>query len=196
LLGWPAEQRPELVAAAAAGGGLAGELAARYPTDVGVLVALLLNRVRLAPGEGIWMPAGNLHAYLRGTGVEIMAASDNVLRGGLTPKPVDVPELLRVLRFEVLADPVVPAVPVAPGVVTWPVPVPDFALYRAEVDGAEVAVPAGGPRIALCLAGEVRVDDGVAGVRLAAGRAAIGAAGAKPVSVSGRGVVFVATTGL
>ena len=61
------------------------------------------------------MPAGNLHAYLRGAGVEIMAASDNVLRGGLTPKHVDVAELLRVLRFEVLADPVRAARPVAPG---------------------------------------------------------------------------------
>ena len=71
-----------------------------------MLVALLLNHVRLAPGEAIWMPAGNLHAYLRGAGVEIMAASDNVLRGGLTPKRVDVDELLRVLRFEVLDDPV------------------------------------------------------------------------------------------
>ena len=78
----------------------------RYPGDPGVLVALLLNHVRLAPGEAIWMPAGNLHAYLRGAGVEIMAASDNVLRGGLTPKRVDVPELLRVLRFEVLDEPV------------------------------------------------------------------------------------------
>ena len=74
-----------------------------------MLVALLLNHVRLAPGEAIWMPAGNLHAYLRGAGVEIMAASDNVLRGGLTPKRVDVDELLRVLRFEVLDDPVLPA---------------------------------------------------------------------------------------
>nr|BFE76389.1 hypothetical protein GCM10020092_096900 [Actinoplanes digitatis] len=95
-----------------------------------MLVALLLNHVRLAPGEAIWMPAGNLHAYLRGTGIEIMAASDNVLRGGLTPKRVDVEELLRVLRFEVLDDPILPATEVAPGVRTWQVPVREFALYR------------------------------------------------------------------
>jgi mannose-6-phosphate isomerase len=196
LLLWPAAERPVLVAAAATRGGLAADLAGRYPTDVGVLVALLLNRVRLAPGEAIWMPAGNLHAYLRGSGIEIMAASDNVLRGGLTPKPVDVPELLRVLRFEVLADPVVRPVRVAHGLVTWPVPVPDFALYRAQVDGPAVAVPATGPRIALCLAGTVRVDDGVAEVRLAAGQAAIGPAGTEAVSVSGHGELYLATTGL
>jgi mannose-6-phosphate isomerase len=75
------------------------ELGERYPGDAGVLAALLLNRVTLGPGEAIFLPAGNLHAYLRGIGLEIMANSDNVLRGGLTPKHVDVPELLRVLDF-------------------------------------------------------------------------------------------------
>src|SRR6201999_3884389 len=75
------------------------ELGERYPGDAGVLAALLLNRISLAPGETIFLTAGNLHAYLRGVGVEIMANSDNVLRGGLTPKHVDVPELLRVLDF-------------------------------------------------------------------------------------------------
>ena len=75
------------------------ELGERYPGDAGVLAALLLNRITLAPGEGIYLSAGNLHAYLRGVGLEVMANSDNVLRGGLTPKHVDVPELLRVLNF-------------------------------------------------------------------------------------------------
>ncbi len=76
-----------------------GEL---YPGDVGVVSTLLLNLVRLEPGEAVYLPAGNLHAYLGGTGVEIMASSDNVLRGGLTPKHVNVPELLRVLDFRPL----------------------------------------------------------------------------------------------
>lgn len=75
------------------------ELGERYPGDSGVLAALLLNRISLAPGEAIYLPAGNLHTYLRGFAVEVMANSDNVLRGGLTPKHVDVPELLRVLDF-------------------------------------------------------------------------------------------------
>ena len=75
------------------------ELGERYPGDAGVLAALLLNRITLAPGEAIFVAAGNLHTYLRGFAVEVMANSDNVLRGGLTPKHVDVPELLRVLDF-------------------------------------------------------------------------------------------------
>jgi mannose-6-phosphate isomerase len=172
---------------------LAVALGDRYPGDIGVVVALLLNRVRLAPGEAVWMPAGNLHAYLHGTGVEVMAASDNVLRGGLTPKYVDVPELLRVLRFEVLADPVVRPVSVAPGLVTWPVPVDDFALHRAVSAGGTITLPGNGPRIVLCLRGEVHVDDGAGAVTLTGGRAAFGAAG-RTATLSGTGEAYQATS--
>ncbi|GII23555.1 mannose-6-phosphate isomerase, class I [Planosporangium mesophilum] len=171
---------------------LATALGQRYRDDLGVVVALLLNHVTLQPGEAVWMPAGNLHAYLRGTGVEIMAASDNVLRGGLTPKHVDVPELLRVLRFEVLADPVVRPREVAPGLVTWPAPVDDFALYRALPDGSAITLPGDGPRIVFCLRGEVRVDDGAGEVVLAGGQAAFGRAG-RAATVAGSGEVYQAT---
>ncbi|MFG2169034.1 mannose-6-phosphate isomerase, class I [Micromonospora chersina] len=204
LLSWPEAERAGLVAdvlaadAAGPDAELARALAVDYPADPGVVVALLLHHVWLAPGEAIWMPAGNLHAYLRGTGVEIMAASDNVLRGGLTPKRVDVDELLRVLRFEVLDEPVVRPEQVAPGVVTWLVPVDDFALHRVEVTpGGPVArldVP--GPRVVLCRAGEVTVADGVGTVTLAAGQAAIGTAAGGPLVLGGAGVAFVATSGL
>ncbi|MET8834346.1 mannose-6-phosphate isomerase, class I [Micromonospora sp. NPDC004540] len=204
LLSWPAAERAGLVAdvlAAKVAGPdaeLARALAVDYPADPGVVVALLLHHVRLAPGEAIWMPAGNLHAYLRGTGVEIMAASDNVLRGGLTPKRVDVDELLRVLRFEVLDEPVVRPDPVAPGVVTWPVPVEDFALHRVEVtaDGPPARLALPGPRVVLCRAGELTVDDGVGTVTLAAGQAAIGTAAGGELVLGGDGEGFVATSGL
>jgi mannose-6-phosphate isomerase len=174
---------------------LIGELAAGYPSDPGVVLALMLNRVRLAPGEAVWMPAGNMHMYMRGVGVEIMAASDNVLRGGLTRKHVNVPELLRVLRFEVLADPVAHPVDLAPGLCTWPVPVPDFALHRAIVAGTSVDLPGTGPRVVLCLAGEVTVDDGVAPVTLTAGTAAIARAGTKSLTVTGTGEAYQAGVG-
>jgi mannose-6-phosphate isomerase len=191
LLGLPRDR-----VVAISGGGLTGRLAAAYPGDPGALVALLLNHVTLQPGEAIWMPAGNLHAYLRGVGVEIMAASDNVLRGGLTPKRVDVAELLRVLRFTVLESPVVPAVPVAPGVVTWPVPVPDFALHRVALGGsAPVPLSPPGPRVVLCTAGKVFADDGQGAVTLAPGQAAIGRAGGGPVVLTGEGEAFVASLG-
>lgn len=76
-------------------------LARHYPADIGVLAPALLNLVRMDPGQALFMPAGILHTYLDGVGVEIMANSDNVVRGGLTPKHVDVDELLEVLRFDV-----------------------------------------------------------------------------------------------
>ncbi|MBO4207563.1 mannose-6-phosphate isomerase, class I [Micromonospora echinofusca] len=207
LLEWPVTDRTALLDAVLAArpapgyapdAALARDLAGRYPGDPGVLVALLLNHVRLAEGEAIWMPAGNLHAYLHGAGVEIMASSDNVLRGGLTPKQVDVPELLRVLRFEVLDDPVVRAVPVAPGVVTWPVPVEDFALHRvtpADVpEPVRLALP--GPRVVFCRAGKLVLDDGAGAVTLGPGQSAVGAAVPGALTVAGDGEAYVATAGL
>lgn len=71
-----------------------------YPADIGVLSPLYLNLIRLSPGEAMFLPAGQLHAYLDGLGMELMANSDNVLRGGLTPKHMDVPELIKCLSFE------------------------------------------------------------------------------------------------
>lgn len=206
LLTWPEEERADLVAAATAADPppeyasaveLMRRLAAEHPNDPGVLVALLLNHVVLEPGEAIWMPAGNLHAYLRGAGIEIMAASDNVLRGGLTAKRVDVPELLRVLRYEVLAEPVLSSVSVAPGVQTWRVPVDDFALHRVCPGPSvpQVRLTLLGPRLVFCLRGEITVDDGQGEVKLPAGCAAVGRARSEPLLVSGEGEAYVASVG-
>ncbi|WP_026211773.1 mannose-6-phosphate isomerase, class I [Longispora albida] len=165
---------------------LAADLAKRYPGDRGMLVALLLNHVTLARGEAIFMPAGNLHCYLRGVGVEILAASDNTLRGGLTPKRVDVPELLEVLNYEPLLDPMVRPVTLAPGVRAWELPVREFALSHAQVDGTDVQLPGSGPRILLCVAGEVTAG----GLLLRSGEAAFAPAGTGPVTVTGQGELF------
>jgi mannose-6-phosphate isomerase len=198
LLATPPDERAGLVAevvAASDAPALVVELARAYPADVGVLLALLLNRVRLRPDEAVFMPAGNLHAYLRGVGVEVMAASDNVLRGGLTPKRVDVPELLKVLRFEVLCEPILRPSELGPGLVTWRVPVDDFVLHRARVGGDTPAVtlPGSGPRVALCLRGSVRVDDGVSPVVLSSGQAAFAPAGRRELAASGEGELFQAS---
>ena len=201
LLSWPEDQRHELVGAVAKGARLlpgadaevVEGLATKYPQDMGVLVSLLLNQVTLQPGEAIWMPAGNLHAYLRGAGVEIMAASDNVLRGGLTPKRVDVAELLRVLRFEVLDSPLFPAVEAGPGRVVWPVPVADFALCRVTVSGEPVALTVAGPRVLLCLSGAVTAVDDTGEVALAGGRAAFSAAADGDLILTGHGELYLAT---
>jgi mannose-6-phosphate isomerase len=130
-------------------------LSERYPGDAGVLAALLLNRVTLAPGEALYLAAGNLHAYLEGAGIELMANSDNVLRGGLTPKHVDVPELLRVLDFSAGPPPVLTGRPDGAWV-RYDTPAEEFLLRRLDAgapDPLGVAVPDGGPRILLCTAG-------------------------------------------
>ncbi|NUT32778.1 MAG: mannose-6-phosphate isomerase, class I [Hamadaea sp.] len=201
LLTWPEADREGLIADAldAAAGrpayDLLRQLAAHYPDDVGVLVALLLNHVVLRPGEGIWMPAGNLHAYLRGAGVEVMAASDNVLRGGLTPKHVDVPELLRVLVFDPLLDPVVKPETVSRAdngwVDTWRVPVDDFSMLRVTISHGVIGFQPPGPRVVLCTKGRVRVWDEEGSVELTPGRAAFGAAGAGQLGLTGAGEVFL-----
>jgi mannose-6-phosphate isomerase len=163
------------------------ELAADdFPGDAGVVLAVLLNYVRLEPGEAIFLGAGNVHAYLRGTGVEIMANSDNVLRCGLTGKHIDVDELLSVTEFAPLAQPRWPALR---GV--FEVPVPDFRLVTFDVEAdAAVALDDDGPTIVLCTAGSVRVGQ----VRVDAGHAAFVPA-AYATNISGVGTVFVAGVG-
>jgi mannose-6-phosphate isomerase len=136
------------------------ELGESYPGDAGVLAALLLNRLVLAPGEAIFLPAGNLHTYLRGTGVEVLANSDNVLRGGLTPKHVDVPELLRVLDFS-CGDMAVTTGEPSGARHVYRTSAPEFELSRLEwTDGADdpVTLPGGTPRIVVAIDGTLTVS--------------------------------------
>jgi mannose-6-phosphate isomerase len=141
------------------------ELGEAYPGDAGVLAAVLLNRIVLHPGEAIYLPAGNPHAYLRGTGIEILANSDNVLRCGLTPKHVDVPELLRVLDFSYGRMPVQTGDEVAPHDFVYRTPAAEFELSRLQwaSDAAPVRIDHSGPQVLICIDGAVtlRRDDGV-----------------------------------
>ncbi|MBX6752059.1 MAG: mannose-6-phosphate isomerase, class I [Micromonosporaceae bacterium] len=197
LLEWPPEERAALVdGVVAAGEPLAVRLAQQYPNDVGVVVALLLNHVRLRPGEAIFMPAGNVHAYLGGAGVEIMGASDNVLRAGLTAKHVDPVELMRIVRYEVLADPTFPGTPLGPGLTSWAPPVSEFRLVRAVPEPADaLTLPGGGPRIVTCVRGRARLRSGSSERELPAGRAVFVAAAEPPVEVSGETEVYQASPG-
>ncbi|RFD25904.1 mannose-6-phosphate isomerase, class I [Mycobacterium uberis] len=142
------------------------ELGERYPGDAGVLASLLLNRITLAPGEAIFLPAGNLHAYLRGVGVEVMANSDNVLRGGLTPKYVDVPELLRVLDFTPTPEAALrPPTRCEGFAVVYETPTDEFEVALLALDGDYLGheVDASrhdvlqGPQILLCIEGATTV---------------------------------------
>lgn len=156
--------------------GAAGTVAyldAFHPGDAGIGVALLLNRVDLRPGEALYLGAGNIHAYLRGLGIEVMAASDNVLRGGLTVKHVDVAELERIARFRVLrAHRVAPRTEGTPRArVDWyEPPAPEFRLAHVRLAaGASWCAPPGGPVAVLVVDGRVEASGGW-GRRLALGR--------------------------
>ncbi|MGX1738469.1 mannose-6-phosphate isomerase, class I [Corynebacterium flavescens] len=139
----------------------------QYPGDIGVLGALLLNHVQLQPGEAAYLNAGELHAYVSGLGVEIMANSDNVLRGGLTPKFVDVPELVKVLTYKAAKDPRVEQVDKSAqanvhGAAVWsyPVPIEEFIIDRVELKGTDsVDLDFDGPAIVLCTGGEAQARD-------------------------------------
>jgi len=116
-------------------------------------VALLLNHVILQPGEAIFLDAGNLHAYLLGTGVEVMASSDNVVRGGLTTKHIDVDELIAVVDFSPLDDPVVRPTLIAPGTWMYETPGTPFRLSRCELDEPTTHT-ATSRELLLCIAGD------------------------------------------
>ncbi|MER5595759.1 mannose-6-phosphate isomerase, class I [Streptomyces sp. NPDC002265] len=165
-------------------------LAHHYPGDPGVIAALLLNHVRLQPGEALFLGAGVPHAYFGGLGVEIMANSDNVLRCGLTPKHVDVPELLRVVRFEA-ADPGVLRPEASPdGEEVYETPIDEFRLSRYVLaDGGPARdLTRTTPQILLCTAGTVRAGEH----ELHPGQSVFVPAGEK-AEVSGVGTVFRAT---
>ena len=178
-------------------------LATEYPGDPGIVLALLLNRVSLRRGEVIYLPPGNIHAYLSGLGVELMAASDNVLRGGLTPKHIDIEELLAVLDFTPVSAPYLAPVVDAPGVSRYRPGVPDFELVHIAADAdAVTATPVPmrqitltGPAIAICTAGGFLVAGGLSSRPLKRGQSVYITPEEGTLTFAGTGEVFLATTG-
>ncbi|MFF2960301.1 mannose-6-phosphate isomerase, class I [Streptomyces sp. NPDC057963] len=165
-------------------------IAHHFPGDPGVIAAMLLNHVELQPGEALFLGAGVPHAYLDGLGVEIMANSDNVLRCGLTPKHIDVPELLRIVRFEA-TDPGVLRPEASPsGEELYETPVDEFRLSRFDLSpgAAPVDVTRGTPQILLCTAGTPKAGP----LGLTPGESVFVPAGER-VEVSGTGALFRAT---
>ncbi|MEV4558772.1 mannose-6-phosphate isomerase, class I [Kitasatospora sp. NPDC049285] len=180
-------------------GALAGYAfaAAEHPGDTGLLAALLLNHIVLQPGEALYLGAGVPHAYLRGTGVEIMANSDNVLRCGLTPKHVDVPELLKVVDFHATRPEVLRPEPAADGERHYPVPIDEFRISRYDLTADRpVHLPGDAPQILLCTAGTVHLADGTQELTLSPGQSAYLAGNGVATTATGPGTVFRATVTL
>lgn len=205
LLGAAARDEIEQIVAAAAATtstdfaaelALTASLASAYPADPGIVVALLMNLVELRRGEAIFVPAGVLHAYVAGLGVEIMAASDNVLRGGLTPKHIDVDELLALVDFTPAAPPRLAPTLAGTGAEVFDAGIDDFALGHLASGEATARLDLRGVSIALGVAGEAHVT-GASGavVTLKPGQAALVTADESPLAVRGDGEVFVAMPG-
>ncbi|QAB16839.1 mannose-6-phosphate isomerase, class I [Leucobacter muris] len=191
------------------------DLVGSHPGDPGVLVSLLLHLVRLDPGDAVYLRARQLHAYLSGIAVEVMASSDNVLRAGLTPKHIDIAELCRIVDTGEIAEPRFPGERVARGLVAWRPDVPDFALLRARLcdpeQSASGAAPADSapsvdvsakcPLVLMVTSGRVRVErraegeHGLAEVASARRGQSLYVSAGDPIRLTGHGEVFLATTG-
>ncbi len=132
-----------------------------YPGDIGVLSPLLLNFLQLLPGEAVYIPAGELHSYLYGTGIELMANSDNVLRGGLTPKHVDVEELLEIISFKAGSSAITVPVPGKTCEKVYPAPANEFLLSEITVKASD-SFTSGKRRsaeIVICIKGNAKIKD-------------------------------------
>lgn len=185
-----AEQCPSLV-------DLVSHLAFHHGTDRGIATALLLNHMVLSQGEAVFVPAGMPHAYLAGLGVEVMLASDNVLRGGLTPKHIDVTELSEVLVFEPTSPVVTKTKTLAVGFERFDLPTPEFEFYRAQVGSNNMLVDLNlpGDAIVLCTQGAVAVSSSKDEREVInAGEAAFISGDARTFSLAGNGTAFIAVT--
>ncbi len=175
------------------------ELDAVFPADPGILAALLLNKLLLQPGEALFVPAGMMHAHLRGTGVEIMANSDNVIRGGLTSKHIDVSELVTVVDFNAWLPEILHPRQTRTGVFKYQTPCSEFEAWRMQVDASTgpVRVPGrGSARILLATAGTCVLDDGHVRLELPHGQAAFLSADERDVYASGDAELYGTSSGI
>lgn len=140
------------------------------------------------------MPAGGLHAYLQGTGIELLANSDNVLRAGLTAKHIDVNELLA-LTDPAAQVPVVAAHEIAPGVAAYDTPAPEFGLFTASLTDREATLPGSGPRLVLATEGTAILRTRGETVKAGRGESVFVSSSDGPVVATGPAVIFVAAPG-
>ncbi len=169
-------------------------LAVEYPGDPGIVLSLLLNRVSLAAGEALYLPAGNIHAYLGGLGIELMSASDNVLRGGLTPKYIDVPELLSVLDFTPVEAPYLHSTSPSEGVAAFRPDGVDFELIRIDGMFLDSTFTLTGPGIVICLGGNVSISGAESSTAVTRGESVYITPGEAGLRFTGSGTLFLAST--
>ena len=163
-------------------------ISASYPDDSGLFSPLLLNVVKLNPGEAMFLFAETPHAYLNGVALEVMANSDNVLRAGLTPKYIDIPELVANVKFVAKPAAELLTQPVKNGAeLDFPIPVDDFAFSLHDLSADETAIAQESAAILFCVEGEATLHKDSERLVLKPGESAFVAANESPVRVSGTG---------
>ena len=196
VVGWLLSDSADVSALLVELGGFAGKddtlsrLHRHYPGDPGIAVGLMMHRLTLLPGEAAFLDAGQLHAYLDGFAIELMAPSDNVLRGGLTPKHVDVEALMTVAEFEPVEAPVLePQLSPGGGVTYQP---PGHRMSLSLLEGTEVSAekPLEGPVVVVVTEGEWSVADGVDTLSLTKGEACVVVSPGSTLRLSGSGQIW------
>lgn len=134
------------------------DLSSRYPGDVGALSPLFLNVLELQPRQAIYLPAGELHAYLSGIGIELMANSDNVLRGGLTQKHIDVPELQKTLTFSDGIIDIVEGISTDGCKFIYPTPAKEFLMARIDLRGQYRSEVDRNIEVGICISGSCTIE--------------------------------------
>ncbi|MGE9552069.1 mannose-6-phosphate isomerase [Erwinia amylovora] len=161
-----------------------------YPEDSGLFSPLLLNVIELQPGEAMFLFAETPHAYLKGVALEVMANSDNVLRAGLTPKYIDIPELMANLKFEAKPYASLLTQPVKQGeTLSFPVPVKDFAFSLHQLSATPQAVSQQSAAILFCVEGQAVISQGGTQLTLKPGESCFIPADQSPVTLAGNGRV-------
>ena len=159
-----------------------------YPDDSGLFSPLLLNVVKLNPGDAMFLFAETPHAYLQGVALEVMANSDNVLRAGLTPKYIDIPELVANVKFVAKPAPDLLTQPVKNGAeLDFPIPVEDFAFSLHDLSHTETTIAQESAAILFCVEGEAVLNKGEQRLVLKPGESAFIAANESPITISGTG---------
>ncbi len=169
------------------------KLAEYYPDDVGVTVSLMLNYVKLRPGQALYLPAGVLHCYLGGLAMELMANSDNVIRGGLTPKYVDVAELLQVVEFGQTGVQVLEPQRENEHTLRYPTPAREFELRQIHLDDDRLDLAVTSPQILFVIEGDVTLYANERELQLERGQSAFVAGSCEQLSLEGPGDVYCAS---
>ncbi len=163
-----------------------------YPDDIGILSPGFLNLIRLEPGMALFLPAGVLHSYLDGTGMEIMANSDNVLRGGLTPKHVDIPGLMKVVDFEPQKINTINPVKISKIEWLYPCDAEEFALSRfsLEKNAGKTPIKTKGPEILICTQGAARILQDKEKMEISKGESVFICGSLEKYELAGSGILY------